>query len=281
MMASGESVRFYWQVTDQFHQQPGEWRMEFTEWTLRCPWPSARRRLSLRVDLEAGRRHSTGRFGMVARVGVKGGTSAAFSRAAVRELAGLAERLQKRRFGMRDPMPYFPLSASKTLRPRTFASEREFLSALASGNAGGGASRTPRSLVEFLDSFRGESAGAWRPVLAAWELRRAIHIGGRPATAILKVHIAPADLSGRLLGAASSVTIWPPWSGKGAYPAWLRGVRRTLGAQYGAAEHDMKWYRGPKGRGVMITSLRDGLNRLSDVVLERRVLESLELGDVD
>ena len=43
----------------------------------------------------------------------------------------------------------------------------------------------------------------------------------------------------------------------------------------------MKWYRGPKGRGVMITSLRDGLNRLPDVVRERRVLESLELGHVN
>ena len=72
MMASRDSVRFYWKVTDYFHQQPGERRMEFTEWTLRCPWPSPRGALSLRVDLEGGLHLSPSRFVMATRVGVKG-----------------------------------------------------------------------------------------------------------------------------------------------------------------------------------------------------------------
>jgi hypothetical protein len=281
MVVSRESVRFYWQVTDRFRQQPGRWRMDFTEWTLRCPWPSTRRDLMLRVDLEAGLHHSTGRLMMMARVGVKGGKTAAFSRAVAPEISGLADVLRRRRFRLRAPMAYYPLSAWKKLTRRSFAPEREFLSTLASLNAGETAGQRPSSLAEFLDSFRGTSAGDWRPLLAAWEYRRAIRIGGRPATAILKLHIAPADLTGRRLGAASSVTIWPPWSGQGAYPAWLQGIRRMLGRQYRAAGHEMKWFRGPKGRGVMITSLRDGLKRLPDVVRERRVLESLDLRDMD
>jgi len=253
--------------------------MEFTEWTVTRPWPSARRDLLLRVDLEAGLNYAAGRFVMAARVGVQGGTTVAFSRAAAHELVGLAERLQRSGFRIRAPMAYFPLSAYKRLTPRTFASTREFLSTVACANAGDAGGRRPRSLPEFLDSFRGESSGDWRPRLAAWEYRKDIRIGGRAAIAILKIHIAPADLAGRRLDAASSATIWPPWSGKGAYPAWLRGARSTIRAQYRAVGHEAGWYRGPKGRGVMITSMRHRLGGLGEIIRERRILESLHLGD--
>jgi hypothetical protein len=278
MTASRESITFFWKVAEHFRREPGSWRMEFSEWTVRCRYSSTRRRLLLRVDLDAGRHPSTGRFVMCARVGVKGGTNAAFSRAAAGELSTFSELLQKRRFALRPPMAYFPVSAWKKVTPGTFASEREFLSKLVGGERGGAAGETPRSLDEFLASFRGRAAGSWRPLLAAWEFRKPIHIAGRPATAILKIHIAPDDLAGRVLGAASSVTIWP-WSGTGRYPAWLRGARRHLGSQFRAAGHEMEWFRGPKWRGLMVTSMRQGLTTFAEVVRERRVLEAMHLGD--
>lgn len=280
MMASTNSVRFYWKVTDHFRQQPGEWRMEFTEWTIRCPWPSSGGNLALRVGLEAYDRDSRGRFAVAARVGVKGGTTAAFSRAAARELGGLADRLERRGFRLREPFTFFPLAAYRVVPARAFASMRAFLSTLASTSPGNSAARGPKSMDEFLANFQGAAAGGWRPLLAAWELRKDIHITQHPATAILKLHIAPADLSGLVLGAASSVTIWPPWEGKGSYPAWLRAARSTLARQFRAAGHRVDWHRGPKGEGVMIHSMRDGLGGLADVRRERRALECMKLGDL-
>jgi hypothetical protein len=277
MMASGKSVRFYWSVVEHFRLEPGSWRMEFSEWTVRTPYSRAPHRLVQRVDLDGGRNHATGRFVMTARVGLKGGTSAAFSRAAARELSAFSEVLQNRRFSLRPPMAYFPVSAWKRVTPRAFAAEREFLSKLAGGEPGNTAVRTPRSLDEFLNSFRGRSAGTWRPLLAAWEYRKPIHIAGRRATAILKIHIAPYELG--VLGASSSVTIWPPCAGTGPCPAWLRMSRRVLDKQYRAAGHKMEWFRGPRRRGLMITSMRKSLGTLADVVRERRVLETMHLGD--
>jgi hypothetical protein len=276
MTASRESIRFYWKVVEHFRRKPGLWEIEFSEWTVRSPWPSTRHRLLLRVDLDAGRNDATGRFVMTARVGVKGGTSVEFSRAAADELSALSRVLQKRRYSLRPPMAYFPMSAWKKVTPRTFASEREFLSKLAGGEPGDTAGRTPTSLDEFLDSLRGKSAGDWCPLLAAWQYRKPIHIAGRPATAILKLHIAPYDRG--VLGAASSVTIWP-WSGAGALPAWLRKSRRTLDRQFRAAGHKMEWFRGPRRRGLMVTSMREGLGTLVEVGRERRVLEAMHLGD--
>jgi hypothetical protein len=101
---------------------------------------------------------------------------------------------------------------------------------------------------EFLANFQSASAGGWRPLLAAWEQRKDIHVTQRPDTAILKLHIAPADLSGRVLGAASSVTIWPPWKGTGPYPAWLRAARSTLARQFGAVGHRVDWHRVRRAR---------------------------------
>lgn len=254
--------------------------MEFTEWTIRCPWPSARRTLALQVGLEAHHRDPGGRFVVAARVGVKGGTTTAFSRAAARELGGLAERLERRGFRLREPFAFFPLAAYPVVPARSFASMREFLSTLASASPKASAARGPKSMDEFLANFQGAAAGGWRSLLAAWELRKDIHITQRPATAILKLHIAPSDLSGHVLGAASSVTIWPPWEGKGSYPAWLRAARTTLTRQFGAAGHRVEWHRGPRGQGVMIHSMREGLGGVPDVRRERSTLESMALGDL-
>lgn len=279
MSASSNSVRFYWNVTDWFQQEPGDWKMEFTEWTIRCPWRAARRALALHAGLEAYNLGPGGRFTVAARVGVKGGTTAAFSRAAARELGGLSERLERCGFRLREPVAFFPLAAYRVVTARAFDSVREFLSTLASVNPGASAARGPKSMDEFLACFRGASAGGWRPLLAAWELRKNIYISKRPATASLKLHIAPADLSGRVLGAASSVTMWPPWNGKGSYPVWLRAARSSLARQFGEVGHRVHWHRGPRGAGVMVHSMRESLGGVAGVRRERRALESMTLGD--
>lgn len=278
MTASRESVRFHWNVVEHFRRDPGPWEMEFSEWTVRRRLAPARRGLVLRVYLDAGRHHPTGRFVITALAGVKGGTSAAFSRRAAAQLSALSELLQKRRYSLRPPMACFPVSAWKKVTPRAFASEREFLSKLVGGEPGEMAGPTPRSLDDFLESLRGKLADDWRPPLAAWEYRKPIHIARRPATAILKIHIAPTDLAGRVLGAASSVTIWP-WSGTGAFPAWLRKSRRPLERQFRVAGHKMEWFRGTGRRGLMVASMREDLRTVAEVVRERSVLEARHLGD--
>jgi len=90
--------------------------------------------------------------------------------------------------------------------------------------------------------------------------------------------MAPADLKGTL-GAASSITIWPLWNRKGPLPAWLANNREALDSQYRSAGHRAEWHRGPRGRGIMITSMREDLEGLSGAVRERRVLESARFGD--
>ncbi len=278
MIPSKASVRFYWQIVDQFLRKPGEWRFLGTHWRLEYVLPT-QRRLLLQASITAGLSYKTGKYTMAARVQVKGGKSDAFSRAALRDLGEVTERLQRHGFRWRDePFACYPLLAWKSVTPRTFAAERRFLSELTKTNVGLVGRYSPRSLGELLDSFRGKSAGDWRPLNAQWELRKPIRIAGRPTTAILMFHMAPADLKGRL-GAASSITIWPPWNRKGPLPAWLASSRRALDAQYRAAGHRAEWHRGPRERGIMITSMREDLEGLTDVVRERRVLEAARFGD--
>lgn len=42
-----------------------------------------------------------------------------------------------------------------------------------------------------------------------------------------------------------------------------------------------KWHRGSRGRGVKVTSMLEDLECLTDVVRERRVLETARFGDPD
>lgn len=282
MIPSRNPVRLYWQMVDHFLRRPGGWRFLGTQWKVESPLPT-RHRLSLHAVISAGLSFRTGRYTMAIRVRVKGGTSVAFSRGALRELAetGVLERLRRHGFRWREePLAYFPLGAWKSVYPRTFTSERSFLSALTGTNAGTTTRCAPRSLRELLSGFRGKLAGDWHPANARWELRRPIRIAERPATAICMFHIAPTDRAGRL-GAASSITIWPPWNRKGPFPLWLAKNREALDSQFRDAGHRAEWHRGPRGRGVMITSMREDLDGFPGVLRERRVLEAAHLGDPD
>jgi hypothetical protein len=271
-------LRLYWHMADHFLEEPGDWRFLASDWRVERDLPT-KRALRLVATLTAGLSFKTGKFTMAARVQVKGGTSDAFSRAAVRELAevGILDDLRRHGFRWGEPFAYHPLGAWKSVFPKTFASEREFLSKLA-GRSGGAKGHAPRSLSQLVAAFRGTASGAWRPSSAQWELRRPVVISERPATAICMFHIAPVDLEGRL-SVAASVTIWPPWNRKGRLPIWLAGSRRTLREQFRAAGHQAEWHRGPDGRGVMITSMRRGLRNLADVLRERRLLEAAHFGD--
>ncbi len=280
MIPSRTPVGLYWKMVDHFLTDPGDWRFLGTHWQVESV-PPTKKRLVLKAIITAGLSYRTGKFTMSARVQVRGGTSVSFSRGAVRELdhAGVTERLKQHGFRWRDePLWSIPLSAWNSVYPRTFASERLFLSELTGKRAGVVGREAPRSLRTLVETFRGRRAGDWRPVNAQWELRKPIRMSGRPATAICMFHIAPADLEGRL-GVASSITIWPPWNRKGPLPAWLSENREMLDSQFKAAGHKPEWHRGPAGRGVMITSMREDLERLPDVRRERRALEAAHFGD--
>lgn len=280
MIPSEAPVELYWSMVDHFTSKPGAWRLLGAHWQVQSV-PPTKKRLTLNAIITAGLSYRTGRFTMSSRVQVRGGTSLSFSRGARRELelAGVTERLRQHGFQRREePMAYFPLSAWNSVFPRTFADERLYLSALTGKRAGVVGRVAPRSLLALLDTFRGRKAGDWRPVNAQWELRRPIRLAGRPATAICMFHIAPAGLEGRL-GVASSITIWPPWNRKWPLPAWLSEYRARLDSQFRAAGHTAEWHEGPKGRGVMVTSMREDLRGLADVARERRALEEAVLGD--
>jgi hypothetical protein len=274
-------VELYWKMVDHFPRTPGSWRFLGTHWQVQSVLPT-KKRLTLNAIITAGLSYRTGRFTMSSRVEVRGGRSVSFSRGALRELehAGVTERLKQHGFQWREdePLAFFPLNAWNSVFPRTFASERLYLSALTGKRAGVVGRAAPRSLRSLLDTFRGRRAGDWRPVNAQWELRKPIRLAGRPATAICMFHIAPADLEGRL-GVASSITIWPPWNRKWPLPAWLSEYRARLDSQFRAAGHKAEWHKGPEGRGVMVTSMREDLRGLADVVRERRALEEADLGD--
>jgi hypothetical protein len=280
VIPSNSPVKLYWLVFDHFLMKPGAWRFLGTRWQVESVLPT-RKHLVLRATLTAGLSYRTGKFTMSARVQVRGGRSVSFSRGAVRELdhAGVTEHLKQHGFRWHDePLWSIPLSAWNSVSPRTFASERLFLSELTGKSAGVVGRVVPRSLRALVETFRGRRAGGWHPVHGQWELRKPIRIAGRPATAICMFHIAPADLEGRL-GVASSITIWPPWGRKGPLPGWLLENRQRLDAQFQAAGHTAEWHRGPEGRGVMITSMREDLRGLLDVSRERRTLEAAGFGD--
>lgn len=78
---------------------------------------------------------------------------------------------------------------------------------------------------------------------------------------------------------ASSVTVWPPWNRRGLLPAWLSENRERLDSQFQAAGHKAEWHRGPDGRGMMVTSIREDLRGLPDVLRERLRLEAAHFGD--
>jgi hypothetical protein len=277
MIPSKTPIRFYWQMVDHFLRKPGTWRFLGTDWQAECVLPTERK-LALRAIITAGLSYKTGKYTMAARVRVEGGTSLAFSRAAQRDLAGVKERLRRRGFRWRDePLAHYPLSAWKTVTPRSFTGERRFLSELTEQDFSAVERHSPRSLSNLLDAFRGRFSD-WRPLHAQWELRKPIFIAGRPATGIFMFHLAPADRKGRL-GAASSITIWPPWDRKGRLPVWLASNRRLLDAQYRATGHRAEWHRGPGGRGIMITSMREDLAGIEGIVRERRALEAARFGD--
>jgi hypothetical protein len=75
--------------------------------------------------------------------------------------------------------------------------------------------------------------------------------------------------------------------GRSPIPPQNRAVRtadRPFASRYSragnwAAGHKMEWFRGPRRRGLMVTSMREGLATLAEVVRERRVLEAMHLGD--
>lgn len=281
MIPSRTPLRLFWQMADHFQENPGDWRPS-TRWQVECVLPT-KRQLALLAIITAGLSFKTGKFTMATRVQVRGGTSIAFSRAALRELAeiGLTDRLRRHGYRWRDELlGHIPLSAWKSVYPRTFTSERSFLSELTGANEGTLTRSSPRSLSELLGAFRSRLAGDWHPTHAQWELRKPIRISGRPATAICMLHLAPADLAGRL-GAASSITIWPPWNRKGPLPSWLAKKRDALDSQYRDAGHQAEWHRGPRDRGVMITSMREDLVGFRALLRERRTLEAARLGDPD
>lgn len=280
MIPSDAPLELHWEMVDQFSRNPGAWRFLGTHWQVQSV-PPTRKRLILNGIITAGLSYRTGRFTLSSRVQVRGGRSVTFSRGAVRELeaAGVTEGLKQHGFRWHDdPLWSIPLSAWHSVYPRTFAGERLFLSALTGKRAGTVGHAAPRSLRTLLDTFRGRRAGDWRPVNARWELRKPIRLSGRPATAICMFHIAPADLEGRL-GVASSITIWPPWNRTWPLPAWLSECRAGLASQFRAAGHKPEWHKGPEDRGVVITSMREDLRGLTDVLRERRALEAAELGD--
>jgi hypothetical protein len=277
MIPSRNPLRLYWQMVDHFLRKPGTWRFLGTDWQAECVLPTERR-LALRAIITAGLSFKTGKYTMSARVRVEGGTSLAFSRAAQRDLAGVKERLRRRGFRWRDePLAYYPLSAWKTVTPRSFTGERRFLSELTEQDLNAVERHSPRSLSNLLDAFRGRFSD-WRPLHAQWEHRKPIRIAGRPTTAICMFHIAPADTEGRL-GVCSSITIWPPWNRKGPLPLWLAKNRAALNSQFRDAGHKAEWHRGPRGRGVMITSMREDLVGMKEIVRERRVFEAARFGD--
>jgi hypothetical protein len=268
---SRPSIALYWRLVDLFRADPGPWALAWTQWSIRT---SIARALQLTVSLECGDDAA-----MAASVDVKAGTSLTSSRAAARELGPLARLLARRGYDVRPPVAYYPLVAHRPLPPRAFVAERRFLSTLARATSGSLAAH-PRSALELADAFRGRLAGAWRPSVATWEWRRPVRLAGRTAVVVLMFHVAPAGTGDRRpLRAASSLTLWPPWEGRGPFPSWLASARRTLDRQLRAAGHEPEWHRGPEGRGVVVTSFRGDLRSPRAVAAERRRLESAHLGD--
>lgn len=271
-------MRFYWQLVEHFARAPGTWRSLGGHWAVECALEIAHP-ATLRTIITAGPSFRTGRFTMSVRAQLIGGKSLAYSRAVLRETCELAELLRRNGYRWRDePLAYYPQSAWKSLTPRSFAAERRFLSALTNSSPGAFNEARPRSLDELLETFRGRAAGDWRPVRADWSLRKPLRICGRPAHADCQFQLVPADAHGRL-GIVSTVTIWPPWSRKGRLPSWLARAGRDLDSQFEAIGHKPEWHRGPEGRGVMVTSMREDLDGLTDVVQERRALEQAQFGD--
>jgi len=280
MIPPRNPVRFYWQVVDRFLRSPGDWRFLGTDWEVERV-VQTKRCMLLRATISAGLSFETGKYTMAARVQVEGGRSDASARSALRDLVEVADSLRTHGFRWHDkPFAHYPLLAWKSVYPRTFTTERTFLSELTRTNVGTTRRCAPRSLRGLLDGFRGRLAGDWHPVNGRWELRKPIRIAGRTATAICMLHLARADREGRL-GAASSITIWPPWNRKGPLPLWLAKNREALDSQFRDAGHKAEWHCGPRGRGVMITSMREDLDGLPGVLRERRVLEAAHLGDPD
>lgn len=277
MTVSNASVQFYWRVVDHFRAHAGPWRMNFAEWLIQAPLQAGRRALELRLAIQAEVNVGSGEFRVVSRVGAKGGASLAFSRAAARDLGGLWKVFAKRGYKLHNPIAYYPLYGWRVPRPTGRGPERRFLAELAERDPGDVA-RPVRTMDECLASMRGRSSGDWRPYLASWTRKPKVAVGGRPASAHIMFHIAPADLEHTRLGVSSSITIWPAWSGQGRMPAWLTNAKRSIDGQFRAAGHRADWVRLNGGPGFLITSHKE-LRGLPALVRERRLLENLTLGD--
>lgn len=265
-MPGSRSSALYFRVVDLFRADPGPWDFAWAQWSIRG---DAAGGLPLTVSLDCDG------DGVAGAVEVRAGPSLAASPAAARDLTALARLLARRGYGVRPATAAYPLVASRRVPPGGFGGERRFLASLARADPGAVAAR-PRSTLEFLDAFRGRRAGAWRPAIASWEWRRPLHLAGRPALAVLVVHLAP-EASGRL-GATSCVSIRPPWEVCGPLPGRLAAARRLLDGQLRAAGHEPEWHRPPDGRGAVVTTFR-ALRGLRAIAAERRRLEAARLGD--
>lgn len=194
-------------------------------------------------------------------------------------ISGIKQELTRR--GYKHPSGHIsgaPVFARRTLKPSEVVGERAFLARLL--DVADAVPRvTPKALPSFVAFFRGACAGSWRPASASWERRRPITVAGRATEGILMVHLYPGGRSGGPgMALATSVAIWPPWNGTGAYPTWLTAQRASLSRQFRAVGHKAEWVRGPKDRGVGIMSIVDHPASMRVASL-RRALDRAALGD--
>jgi hypothetical protein len=269
------STWLWWRVVDGL-RRADEWVQMYEAWTLvrvvRRPGPAA-----IRATLSAGTRRA--RFWTLAVVELLNPSSRAKNPSLRPLVEEMGRALRHRGYEFAEPLPRQPLLARKRLRPSQVGGERRFLAELMASPPGilGSA---PRDLTDFSESFRADRAGGWRPHRAYSERRRPIRLGGRRTEAILMFHLSPRDLRGLRLGVACSMSIWPPWTGRGRLPRWLAESRPVLARQFKAAGHKAEWIRGPKSRGVGIMSLV-WLREPIDLARARRALDTAELGDLD
>lgn len=265
-----KALQLWRRVHDSMKGASG-WRHVTEEWVLSAPLGNSGAIIRARLAARSWRPPAV--FWAFVEVNVpKSGTARAVISAIKQELT---------RRGYKHPSGHLagsPVFARRTLKPSELAAERAFLAQLLAV-ADAVPRATPKDLQSFVAFFRGARARAWRPASASWERRRPITVAGRATEGIVMVHLYPGGRRGGPGTAlATSVAIWPPWNGTGAYPTWLTAQRAALARQFRAVGHKAEWVRGPKERGVGIMSIVDhpASTRVASL---RRALGRAALGD--